>query len=374
VPLTLNKKLGRNDPCWCGSGRKFKKCHLGRRAEAPLPFAAIQSLMRAARAKKICFHPDAPRGCSEIGRAHTLQRAGVLAQIVDETQHVLKANVLGAAVSRIAQVVEVGWRGASTFPGFCSAHDSALFGPIEREEFTGSPQQTFLVGYRSLCHEVFAKDTSGIGLGKTRDAIDRGHSEDAQLRIQEILGTFRTGVLAGYEDNKWYKTQADEVIKTGEYTKWGGAVFEVAGALSIASAGSATPSFDLQENRIQDLGDLSRRVEPVMFGMVPGVDGSGRNLVVFSWPPACPGIEALMVSMAVLPVEQLGDALARFMLAHVENTFFSPRWWNSLTEPQKKEVLRLSALIQPDDEKRILGEPKLVDWEVVNVALRPAGA
>jgi len=22
------KKLGRNDPCWCGSGKKYKKCHL----------------------------------------------------------------------------------------------------------------------------------------------------------------------------------------------------------------------------------------------------------------------------------------------------------------------------------------------------------
>lgn len=22
-----SKKLGRNDPCWCGSGKKFKKCH-----------------------------------------------------------------------------------------------------------------------------------------------------------------------------------------------------------------------------------------------------------------------------------------------------------------------------------------------------------
>ena len=21
------KKLERNDPCWCGSGRKYKKCH-----------------------------------------------------------------------------------------------------------------------------------------------------------------------------------------------------------------------------------------------------------------------------------------------------------------------------------------------------------
>lgn len=28
---------GRNEPCWCGSGRKFKQCHLGRPAVAPLP-------------------------------------------------------------------------------------------------------------------------------------------------------------------------------------------------------------------------------------------------------------------------------------------------------------------------------------------------
>jgi preprotein translocase subunit SecA len=21
------QQLGRNDPCWCGSGKKFKKCH-----------------------------------------------------------------------------------------------------------------------------------------------------------------------------------------------------------------------------------------------------------------------------------------------------------------------------------------------------------
>ena len=25
--LEENEKLGRNDPCWCGSGKKFKKCH-----------------------------------------------------------------------------------------------------------------------------------------------------------------------------------------------------------------------------------------------------------------------------------------------------------------------------------------------------------
>ena len=29
--------LGRNEPCWCGSGRKFKACHLRRPAVVPLP-------------------------------------------------------------------------------------------------------------------------------------------------------------------------------------------------------------------------------------------------------------------------------------------------------------------------------------------------
>jgi preprotein translocase subunit SecA len=25
--VDANEQLGRNDPCWCGSGKKFKKCH-----------------------------------------------------------------------------------------------------------------------------------------------------------------------------------------------------------------------------------------------------------------------------------------------------------------------------------------------------------
>jgi preprotein translocase subunit SecA len=24
---SAQENIGRNDPCWCGSGKKFKKCH-----------------------------------------------------------------------------------------------------------------------------------------------------------------------------------------------------------------------------------------------------------------------------------------------------------------------------------------------------------
>jgi preprotein translocase subunit SecA len=27
MPVRVEKTVGRNDPCWCGSGKKFKKCH-----------------------------------------------------------------------------------------------------------------------------------------------------------------------------------------------------------------------------------------------------------------------------------------------------------------------------------------------------------
>lgn len=37
----MNAKLGRNDPCWCGSGAKYKKCHLpADRAAGRVPEAA----------------------------------------------------------------------------------------------------------------------------------------------------------------------------------------------------------------------------------------------------------------------------------------------------------------------------------------------
>jgi uncharacterized protein YecA (UPF0149 family) len=27
-PIKREAKPGRNEPCWCGSGKKYKKCHL----------------------------------------------------------------------------------------------------------------------------------------------------------------------------------------------------------------------------------------------------------------------------------------------------------------------------------------------------------
>lgn len=36
----MNEKVGRNDPCPCGSGKKYKNCCIGKPVRKPLPFKA----------------------------------------------------------------------------------------------------------------------------------------------------------------------------------------------------------------------------------------------------------------------------------------------------------------------------------------------
>lgn len=36
----MDKKISRNDPCPCGSGKKYKNCCIGKPISKPLPFKA----------------------------------------------------------------------------------------------------------------------------------------------------------------------------------------------------------------------------------------------------------------------------------------------------------------------------------------------
>src|SRR5260370_35445130 len=131
-------KLGRNNPCWCGSGRKFKKCHLAR-AEQPRPTRGqIEQAVRERWRVKACLHPSAAPGvCGKIIDAHTVQRSGALREIVDSknlgrTFYQARPDESGRITPRT-----VGWRQASTFTGFCSVHHAG-FEPVNRQVFTAT--------------------------------------------------------------------------------------------------------------------------------------------------------------------------------------------------------------------------------------------
>ena len=68
---TAGPRLGRNERCWCGSGRKYKACHLGTPVRAPLP-DRVGWLCRKAVA-----YLERRGGTTPTVLAHAAARAGV---------------------------------------------------------------------------------------------------------------------------------------------------------------------------------------------------------------------------------------------------------------------------------------------------------
>ena len=91
--LRPQKTMQRNDPCWCGSGKKWKKCHRDRESQQPVELGERLSRLYREFQKGYCSHPQArSEDCGHrIIRAHTVQLRGGLAAIA-ENGHVISAK------------------------------------------------------------------------------------------------------------------------------------------------------------------------------------------------------------------------------------------------------------------------------------------
>jgi len=141
--------MGANDPCWCGSGKKYKRCHRDRGQEKPIHPKELSNQYRRPFERKFCLHPDANKiTCGKkIISAHTLQRAGAIRQLIDASNHVLTFYPPERESNGELKLHSRGWRDASTFTGFCDTHDNELFADIENRLFASDEKQCLLIGY-----------------------------------------------------------------------------------------------------------------------------------------------------------------------------------------------------------------------------------
>jgi hypothetical protein len=83
VPRPALSGLGRNDPCWCGSGRKHKHCHLGVTEQAPLP-DRVGWLCRKAVGYLERIGPTARAAVSDVANSRALESKS-LASVMDDS-------------------------------------------------------------------------------------------------------------------------------------------------------------------------------------------------------------------------------------------------------------------------------------------------
>ena len=62
----MTPKIGRNDPCWCGSGKKYKKCHINRTDQDVVRPWEVDAHFRQRAEKGACLHVGATAEASAV--------------------------------------------------------------------------------------------------------------------------------------------------------------------------------------------------------------------------------------------------------------------------------------------------------------------
>ena len=334
-------KVGRNDRCWCGSGKKYKRCHLGRDTQPPLGKQEILEAWGTVYEKGDCLHPRAGRSTCQgkIIRAHTIQRNGGLSRIAREG-HVYNA----LKYSRMFQETEctedknpelIGVRKASTFGGFCSPHDNELFSPIEKHPFTGESTQVALLAYRAICYELFMKkcDRSSSFLQRN---FDKGTPLIYQRLHQEAVSLHQTGVSKAIDELTSLKDWYDNILYKEHADNLGYYVVGFNKNPEVMCSATAQATHDFSGNKVHELG-LNNSAGWLTFSLIATDDGGAA---VFSWPADHRKSEDVMRTFHSLSDDNLPHAVIRFMFEFFENIYFSPEWWDGLEKPMQVSLMR----------------------------------
>lgn len=326
--------------CWCGSGTKWKWCHKERHKRKRINIGRLLADMRSQFVEGYCSHPDAgPHSCSPgIVRAHTIQRRGGLGDIA-EAGHVMssKAGVEGIFDNegRI-EPVEVGVRSASTFNGFCGAHDTELFRPVEVGAVTLSHESVFLLTFRAIAFELFTKQAALKGVPIQRE-LDSGTPFYIQAAMQTQLHYSSEGMKRGLADLERWKDRYDAALRQNDLSAFSVYAIEFDGVLPVAACGAFHPEVDFDGAQLQILSRGSAEFDHIAFNLTTL---NGVSVAAFGWLGGSSGPAAALVdSFRRLPDAEKSTAVIQLAFEHLENTYMRPSWWRALPDEWRNFAL-----------------------------------
>lgn len=370
-------KINRNAPCWCGSGKKYKKCHLHREKDVPVnPWEVIKATKQAFN-KEYCYAADCYKEeCTgRIVKAHSVSKSSNLKKIARD------GHVYGFAPSyeNLAKYEGVlhpellGINKASTFTGFCEFHDMKIFSPIENENFTGKKEQIFLLDYRAQARESFMKICQADTLNFLKD-IDKGKSLDEQIEIQIMNHFYGKAVKAGVRDANIYKEKHEKILISKDYSELKAYIVYFKKMPSVLCSAGIFPECDFHGNSLQNIYDLEITNDLISFSSIITNEGGA---VVFSWLEDNDSkgyCQKFVESLLKIEPDSVSTSLIRFFFEFCENVFMGPNWWEDLSHKEKDYLINRFAsdpnLEFPRSMKCLEDDGYFFDdWEVKDIKI-----
>ena len=251
----MKNKISRNSPCWCGSGVKYKKCHLNREIQdLPSQWDLIKK-HKVEFGRKYCLCPEEyPTKCQgNIIKAHTISKSKSLKTIA-RNQHIysflpsIEKFFKNKKESNIIYPELQGINNASTFTGFCKEHDKMLFYDIDNKNFTSEKKQVFLLSYRAISRELFVQIGQLNSINTLRDG-DKGLDLINQIHHQRKIDQLKIGMEHTNNDLVFIKEKLDKILISNEYDDIKGFIIKCKKNPNLLCSGFMFPHYDFQGNK-----------------------------------------------------------------------------------------------------------------------------
>lgn len=275
-----------------------------------------------------CLFP-AQCGGSAI-RSHTVSKSRYLDSIAEGHQVLQwRVNHWSGDESQLIGLQPIYTREASTFPGFCSVHDSQLFNCLDTSDFQASHEQLFMQAFRSHSRELHCKKAQVLAFPNPQDiAALHGEAEPDKARHSLVGELNLIASQVGERDTIMHHARLEAELVCQDYRRlvsWIIPVTHPAGPF-IASTGSFFPDFDCTGQSIQDFSNTAICLNTLHFSVLPNPT---RSYVILSYlDNEAPGPLQLINSLINSP--RLGDLLVWMAFVYIENTMLRPSWWRAL--------------------------------------------
>ena len=214
--------------------------------------------------------------CDSFINAHSISEKNQLA-LIAENGHVLRFSGDYSILTKYKgrpMPKEIGIGKASTFVGFCHAHDCSTFAEIDTQPLEPNKKMMALYAYRSLCRAYFAKENA-VDLMRSMARRPELDSKNA-----EICDLSANGHEIGLKSIQPHKHEYENAILTQSFENFRYVLFQSTSAMDLQLAGVLYPEYDFFGDVLQLLGIQSAKYELISFFSAPMSTGWG---FCFAW-------------------------------------------------------------------------------------------
>jgi len=346
-----NRTSERNIPCWCGSGKKYKKCHSGRERQPRATRSDAIDALRASESRRLCLHPAASIDtCTgDIVRAHSVQRS--LVRRIARNGKVYSPTRDFGDLYRVQDEIPLRLRGlneVTTFTGFCKRHDTELFRPIEMHDVRACQEHACLLAYRASSREYYHKHGM-VSMEQFAKSLDRGRSISRQVAHQDWTSEWFTAARSGLADLAIGHDELANAISAGDYSCMDYFVLWLESPPQVMCSFATQPDWGFDARPIQNLRNVNAPAESIYGTALCSGD---CGCFFFTWLRRGRAVCVELVnSLLTLSSDRIPDALIAFEFCVSDNLCIGPDWWESLDEDVKVKLrTNLKVGAGPEDD------------------------